>query len=231
MSSTSRRPASSQRKAIVWSRSPPCWWPSRTMDLSRSGAWRAVVRQSHGRLIPPEASGIHHIIDADVLDAPGLDAALALTLQPFGLGAVDICAAHIAFRSLVSAVLDHRRWIDTCRCAKHLWPDAPTSKIRRCATGSRSTCREMARIARSGTRPVTAHILALMLRERTVEELLELSRTPVLQKICALKKHKGKLWDEVAKSDPDYFGVILRFHADNEAKMAAGIPAIVSPIQ
>jgi DNA polymerase III epsilon subunit-like protein len=73
--------------------------------------------------IPPQASGVHHIIDKDIEGAPDLDEALYRVLDPFGLDAIGICAAHNSkFDSAFLPMLSDRQWIDTLRCAKHVWP-------------------------------------------------------------------------------------------------------------
>ena len=197
----------------------------------------SVIVQQHGqqsfvnphRDIPPEASGIHHIVDDDVLEAPGLCDALALTLHPFGLGAVDVCAAHSSdFDRSFLPLLDNRRWIDTCRCAKHLWPDAPNFK--------NQTLRYWLDIdlPRNGDHraledaTVTAHILAHMLRERSVDELLDLSQTPALLHNVHFGKYYGQPW---SKMDIGFLNWILGKAASNEALRAGGYSVDLAPFE
>ena len=76
-------------------------------------------------------------------------------------------------------MLKDRRWIATLRCAKHVWPDAPDFKNEtlRYRLGIDLPRDRMHRALEDAT--VTAHILARLLAERTVDELLALSTTPV----------------------------------------------------
>ena len=187
--------------------------------VQKQGARSSFVNPH--RPIPPQASGVHHIIDTDVLEAPDLDAALDLTLRPFGLDAVDICAAHNSNfdRSFLPALAD-RQWIDTCQCAKHIWPDAPNFK--------NQTLRYWLNLdlPRNGAHraledaTVTAHILARMLSERTVNELLELSGKPVLLEKVSFGKHYGKQWNQVPA---DYLNWIWREMAGRETLRKAGL--------
>lgn len=72
--------------------------------------------------IPPVASAIHHLVDADVSEAPTFD-----RVRPRLLELGQACAAHNApqDRSLLELANDGKPWICTWRLAMHLWPDAP----------------------------------------------------------------------------------------------------------
>lgn len=74
--------------------------------------------------IPPTASAVHHIVDADVADAPVLNNVLDQIAEQHG--DADVYVAHNAQfdRSFLSAYQD-KPWICTYRLARHLWPDAP----------------------------------------------------------------------------------------------------------
>jgi exodeoxyribonuclease X len=78
--------------------------------------------------IPADASGIHHIVDADVVDAP--DRAEALdALLTFFAGDVLLIAHNAEFdRAQLTPELDGRRWLCSERLAHHLVPDAPNFK-------------------------------------------------------------------------------------------------------
>jgi exodeoxyribonuclease X len=141
-------------------------------------------------------------------------------LEPFGLGAVGICAAHQCdFDRSFLPMLKDRRWIDTLRCAKHVWPDAPDFKnqtlqyfldIELPRDGSHRALQDAT---------VTARILARLLVERTVDELLTLSTTPVLLRTVNFGMHYGTPWNEVPT---DYLRWILREMEMNSLKRAAG---------
>lgn len=122
---------------------------------------------------------------------------------------------------------DAPRWICTWRCAMHLWQDAPSHKNQTLRywlgeepapemlhldgpvraypptlDGTRLLCTMDGLVPLAPHRAqydtaVTAAILRRMLRERTVEQLVELSTKPVLQSTCRFGKHRGKEWSEI----------------------------------
>jgi exodeoxyribonuclease X len=190
---------------------------------------RTVIVQEQGKRsfvnphgpIPPQASGVHHIIDKDVEGAPYLDEALDRVLDPFGLDAVSICAAHNSkFDSAFLPMLNNRQWIDTLRCTQHVWPDAPDFKNQtlRYWLGIDLPRERMHRALEDAT--VTAHILARLLAERTVDELVELSRAPVLLRKVSFGKYHGQSWSDVPT---DYLRWISSTVATNEALRASGL--------
>lgn len=165
--------------------------------------------------IPPDAMGVHHILERDVRGKPMLSQVLARGLAPL---VPFIPAAHYAkfdsgFVGL-EEMFDARevRWICTWRCAQHIWPEAPSY--------SNQTLRYWLGLFREpyveampphrarADVVVTAHVLARMLtvEGRTPEELLELTIKPVLQKVCRFGKHRGEEWSNVPR---DYLRWIL----------------------
>jgi exodeoxyribonuclease X len=150
------------------------------------------------RPIPPEASAVHHIIDADVADAPALGNAVANVFGPDWPDEIDILAAHnCRFDLGFLPMLKDKRWIDTYRCALHIWPDAPSH--------SNQALRYWLKIdlPRDGAHraladaTVTAHVLVAILRERTVDDLIKLSTKAVVLRKVGFGKHFGSLWTEV----------------------------------
>lgn len=153
-----------------------------------------------GRPIPPEATGVHHIIDSDVEGAPTLDDALSIVLDPLYM--VDVVVAHNApFDKSFLPSLSERRWIDTLRCCKHIFPDAPS--FGNCVLYYYLGFKRPEGIAPHSAlfdAKITARILIRLLAERTLDELLILSRKAVLLKKVGFGKHFGKLWTEVDTS-------------------------------
>lgn len=149
--------------------------------------------------IPPEVTAVHHIIELDVAGAPDLGEAIDYVLTPFWRETVDIVAAHNArFDRDFLPPLKDKRWVDTYRCALHLWPDAPSFK-----NAALYYWRGFKRIEpveahrASYDALLTAHILREMLAERTVDELLRLSTKAALLRKVKFGKHAGMLWAEV----------------------------------
>lgn len=152
-----------------------------------------------GRPIPPEASGVHHIVDIDVANAPGLDEALEAVLSPAFM--VDVVSAHnCRFEIGFLPKLKDRRWIDTYRAAMHVWPEAPNFKNQTLRYWLGLDLPLGAPHRALGDAIVTAHILRRLLAERTLEELLILSRKAVLLKKVGFGKHFGMLWTETPTS-------------------------------
>ena len=154
------------------------------------------------KLIPPEATAVHHIIDSDLIGAPDLGPAITMLLgSELGEGA-DILAAHNArFDRDFLPQLKGKRWIDTWRCAMHVWPEAPNYQ-----NGTLYYWLGFPRIEGAMTHralfdaTMTARILIRLLGMRTVAELLKLSTKAVLQTKVGFGKHHGQLWTEVPSS-------------------------------
>ncbi len=102
-----------------------------SLDLKKiNGQFRAtnllstLVRIS--KPMPAQASAVHHIVDADLSDAPGIDDALV----PFAEhdGAELVLVAHNADfdRSFLKPWLRSQRWICTYKVALRLLPDLPS---------------------------------------------------------------------------------------------------------
>lgn len=104
---------------------------------TKDGVWapsEVFSRFVHpGMPIPPESSAIHHIVDADVVDA----APLAHVLDTFGLWLASrgttpaLFAAHNApfdrgFLELLAQKYSEVPWLCTKRLAHHLMPDLPS---------------------------------------------------------------------------------------------------------
>ena len=150
------------------------------------------------RPIPPEASAVHHIIDADVAGAPDLGDALSLALFPHSVDEVEIFAAHNArFDRDFLPMLHDKKWIDTWRCAMHVWPDAPAfgNQVLRYWLGIDLPREGAHRALQDAT--VTWHILGRLMDERTVDDLLKLSTKAVVLRKVGFGKHFGSLWADV----------------------------------
>jgi exodeoxyribonuclease X len=146
------------------------------------------------RPIPPEASGIHGIIDVDVAEAPELRLAVALVVP----ANTTFVAAHNArFDRSCLPMLHDKAWIDTYRVSLHLWKDAPNFR--------NMTLRYWLDLdlPRNGAHRatedviVTAHILKRQLEERTIDELIQLSTKRVVLREVDFGKYRGELWAKV----------------------------------
>ena len=165
--------------------------------ISVSDAWvisrpvNFLVRPS--KQIPPEARAVHHIRDADVADGQEFRE----VIDDFFDGA-DICAAHNAKFEQHFTPFKTLRWICTYRCARVVWPDAPTHSNQglRYWLGlddAPDFDRERSMPPHRATPDayVTAHLLRCLLSERTIDELLLYSKYPAVLKTMTFGKHKG----------------------------------------
>jgi exodeoxyribonuclease X len=92
-----------------------------SVDLLREGGitncQEMLVRP--GFAVPPESSAVHHLIDADVVNAPPLDQ----VIDRFK-GAEAYVAHNCEFeRSFLGVYLGEATWICTYKCALRVWPD------------------------------------------------------------------------------------------------------------
>jgi exodeoxyribonuclease X len=162
-----------------------------------------------GRPIPPEASGIHDITDQHVAGAAKLIDVLGYLIPAQARPVVEkgtIFAAHNApFDIGFLPMLRKAKWIDTYRCALHLWPDAPNHKnatlryflnleIPPWTLERRERMRSHGALFDTA---VTAALLREMLKSRSVDELIALSTQPVVLRKVGFGKHFGTLWTDV----------------------------------
>lgn len=191
--------------------------PSRDGIVEMAGVWRIgdELRYSHsvcnpGIPITPDARAAHHIRDDEVAGSPAPLLALQRLLADHGsVSGERVYVAHNAAydRSFLQRLMESlgivNRWICTWRCAMHLWPDAPSYK--------NQTLRywlDLQPEVPSGLYPhralydaiVTEEILQCMLRQRRVEELIQMSQSPVLLTKVSFGKHRGDLWERVPTS-------------------------------
>lgn len=184
-----------------------------TVELVKRGSewWTGPIRTTlvnPQRPIPPETSAVHGIIDADIeAITPSLDLAIDYVL-PVGERANGVVlAGHnaIAFDSkFLPPGLTKHRWIDTCRCAMHLFPEAPrfSNGALRYWLKLEIARRRDHRIAHTAAADATttALILSHMLNGehgRSAKDLLVLSHRPALLRKVGFGKHFGMLWTDV----------------------------------
>lgn len=164
---------------------------------AEGGAWN-LCRPVHwmvkpSKPIPPVARAVHHITDAEVDCA----AFLRDIIDDFMDGA-DICAAHNARFEEHFTPFKSLRWICTYKCALVVWPDAPghgNQVLRYWLDIDKEQGFDHARSMPSHRALpdayVTAYILRRLLAERTVDQLLTISRYPALLRKMNFGKHKG----------------------------------------
>lgn len=156
-----------------------------------------------GHPIPPQTRAVHHISDFDVRNAATPDIAMRDLMTD--MGEDDLFAAHNCKFEQAFFGGGGRRWICTMQCAKHVWPDAPgyaNHALRYWldidSDFSFSEDRAMPPHRAGPDTYVTAYLVAHLLRERSIEELVRLTTTPVIMTgPIRFGKHKGTDWKDL----------------------------------
>jgi len=153
---------------------------------------------SPGIAITFGAMATHHITENMVRGGVSPAEARSMVAR----GADIFCAHNASFDARF--VRDHGLpWICTFKAARTLWPN-----LQSYSNGSiryeRGLCPHDARALpshRAGPDTwVTAHILADLLAEVSVDRLIEIAENPVLQRTIDFGEHAGKLWSEVPET-------------------------------
>lgn len=151
--------------------------------------------------IPPAASAVHHLTDADVINAPEFDE----VWRDYIFDPVAIFAAHnSAFESSFLPTPAGVNWICTYKAALHAWPDAPghsNQVIRywRDFDNRPSFSRSAAALSHRASPDayVTAHILLDLLKIATPEQLIKCTQQPKRYPMLTFGKHYGARWTDV----------------------------------
>lgn len=171
-----------------------------------------------GRPIPPEVSGIHHIIDEDVVDARSPLTAVSHMRAAMKRSGVSAIVAHNApfDRAYIDRHLpeDERLlWICTRRLAQHVYPDAPRFSNQALRYWLKVNVRRDLPVHRAlSDATVTAHVFGNILhalymqggiREKDnshdmwLNELVRLTNTPALLREVRGGKYAGKEYKDL----------------------------------
>lgn len=148
--------------------------------------------------IPPEASAVHHLIDEDLEQAN-----FWADVWPCYVDNVDVFAAHSAKfeRYFLSDEMTHSRpWVCTWKCALRLWPQAPShsNQALRYWKKPPHLTRTKAALSHRALPDayVTAHLLAAMLEEATLDSLIAWTAEPALLPRITFGAMRGRPWSE-----------------------------------
>ena len=155
------------------------------------------------RDIPVVSSAVHHLTNADVEGARKIDEAIEYA----GIRKDDVIVAHNAtFDGSFLPQFAENPWVCTWKCAQKLIPDAPSygNQVLRYYLGLQIEAGNgragMPHSAGYDAR-TTAGILEFLLSKASVEEMIEISASPVLLKKMPFGKHRGM---EFSKVPADY---------------------------
>lgn len=168
-----------------------------------------------GKPIPPEMSAIHHIVDSDIAES-GVAPEVAIAAASNGGTVATYCAHKASFEQSFLPQLKDASWICSWKVAIHLAPNAPSH--------SNQALRYWLKLAvdRATASPphragpdsyVTAHLLARALAKLSPEEMIDISKSPVLLPKFTFGKLYGQPWED---ADDGYLEWIVKTITDNE---------------
>lgn len=185
--------------------------------------WTALAKPREEEF-SPVVKAVHHITEGMVADA----APIGVLWQPFwdGCGEEDYVAAHNADFEKAFHNGNGRKWICTYRSALVVWPDAPTHSNQglRYWLGLDNEPEFDSEAAMPPHRALpdaytTAFILRRLLQEKTVEELVTISKYPALLRRMNFGKHRGMTFEDAPSdylewiSDKSEMGPDVKFSA------------------
>jgi len=150
--------------------------------------------------IPPEASAVHHIVDADVAQAPPAREAVPLVLIPDRPAIYVAHKADFEYGFLKSYLPAGSTWLCTWRAALRVYPNAPNHKLQTLRYFlNLPVDRAIADYAHRAMPDayVAAYLLLDLLTKASVEDMLAWTREPPRLPFCPLNPHRGKPWSQV----------------------------------
>ena len=174
-----------------------------SVDLKREGGitnhLESLVRPSLP--VPPEASAVHHLIDADLFGAPLLED----VIDRFR-GANAYVAHNSEFeQSFLGKYLGETTWICTYKCALRVWPEltSHSNQALRYTLGlvnphgiDRSTLNPHRALSDA---IVTSAVFEQLLKQAAWSELVQWSSEPALLTVFGFGKHHGQRFDQAPR--------------------------------
>jgi exodeoxyribonuclease X len=163
------------------------------------------------RPITPATAAVHHLLDEDVQGQPRFEDYVRRVVGPDSfmpseepIYAMVAHSAKFEREFLTDELCGSVPWIDTYKCALHLWPDAPSHSNFGLAYWRRPVGfdRNIARPAhRAGPDAyVTAHHVRDMLDAAPLADLIKWSSQPALLVTCRINPYRDVKWSEVPES-------------------------------
>ncbi|WP_369059115.1 exonuclease domain-containing protein [Caulobacter sp. 73W] len=211
--------------------------------LHDDGLWRVDQERgarfvNPGRPISPETMAVHHILDAQVVDAPFWKDAAPPVLRPRG-GMAALAAHRAAFeqRYCTPRLTGGAPWICTWKCALRLWPHLTgfsnqMLRYQRMPEGLDHQTGLPAHRAMPDAY-VTAHHLRDQLNAASLEQLLAWSAEPGLLPRVPSGPRRGRAWRELEEPELKAFArdrdINLRFSAETELRQRGEIAPETKP--
>jgi exodeoxyribonuclease X len=187
--------------------------------------------------IPPEASAIHHLIDADVVNArPWAEVKAVIDIPSFDVFVAHNAEFDMAFYAHDGGLPEGKPIICTWRMAKKLLPDMPSYSNMalhyRLGLPGRPTESHRALADALVTFGLYKHLLALASAQAQVpgqvdiEAFVKWLAAPMMEKKIYFGKYRDELWMDIAKRDPNYLKWVL-----DKSDIAAKNPDVKFTIQ
>ena len=177
-------------------------------NLNILNSWRTLVDPEMP--IPADASGVHHITDDDVYDAPTVEQISEACLAPLQQPGAILVAHNAPFDLQVAAGLLGRDYksIDTLQLAKRYIPDAPNHKLGTLMYYCGLTQRKNTHSAIEDCMICVDLLRHIMLvTNKSIDELITASNEPLVIRVMPFGKHKGMKMEDVPT---DYLKWALR---------------------
>ena len=153
--------------------------------------------------IPPETMAVHHLTEADFGEDTPVCTTDRLRLAVWGGATPDVLVAHncgFEQQFITEAATDGLQWICAYKAALHVWRDAPrhSNHVLRYWRGLALDPVLAMPPHRAGPDAwVTAHILADLLKEASIEQMIAWTKEPKPMPTIPFGKHRGASWNEV----------------------------------
>jgi exodeoxyribonuclease X len=165
----------------------------RDATLYTTGYWSLV---KPARPIPASASAVHHITDADVIDAPPWNDAWRTLIEMENDGEELVFAAHMAaYERTYLDPLIKAKWICTWKCALRLWPDMESHSLQALRYALALPADPVFASPPHRARPdayVCGLLVLELLKHQSVETLIEWSAEPPVFTKFDFGQFKGK---------------------------------------
>ena len=182
-----------------------CDLVTRQTDLAgQPTGWRVTGGQGYlcypDRLIPPETSAIHHIIDEDVRYLPLWLEILDHVVGDHNCGALAYAAHNAKFERqwITDEMTGAAPWICTYKCALRLWPDAPSHSNMALRYWRKPEGLDRAVADRAHRAYPDAYVTAFLLRDMLelapLEQLIAWTNQPALLAKIPFGALRGQPW-------------------------------------
>ncbi len=172
------------------------WTDVRKSDDAWSVGLPQAMLVNPGRPMPPDARGIHHIGDRDLVGAPPITTGFRKLTE----GYPSAFVAHHAQFEQAFFTGGETPWICTLKVARRLWPDCPSHSNQCLRYYLGLELDEALAMPPHRAAPdtyVTGFILVEALKLASVEDMIAWTSAPSLLPRVTFGKHRGQAWSDL----------------------------------